>query len=511
MKIGIPCLLAIVLILVLSICGSAVAASAQNNSSVENKVVTNQSHSYSEGTLTIRGYWINNGPGVLSTVNVTALKNAGITDLFVSFDKNNVDGTLNPFLKSFNNSGIRIHAWISCFKNSTGWYDPGTNPDQVNNLINTITTICTNYNISGIHLDAVRYPGTAYKYNGTEHVTDFVEKVYNAIQLINNQNIPNKSKILLSAALMPECGGNGYYYGQDYGQLAPYLDFLVPMIYKGNYLAGTSWIGSTTKYIVEAAGGKPVVAGLQTYRSDDYPVPISASELNTDIQAALDNGSSGYVLFKYGLTDTNISGVPFYSNTYQDDVIQAAAYIKAYVEKYEKLPSTVALSSTYADYVDMPTFLYLLTKSLSYLNSGKNTFSLRLIDFNDPNSPSETVQSGTLQKSEYMSLVSSILNYMKTKGAAPNYRNSTLGNIPYQNLIYAYSKIVNYYDLNGVLPSSVSIKPLVWPDVKTTDPVSNATKIPLSYPVTITFDEKIAAGTNYSGIYLKNTASGNKI
>jgi methionine-rich copper-binding protein CopC len=495
----------------LSICGSTVAASTQNNSSSENYIVHNQSQVYSEGTLTIRGYWINNGVSVLNTMNVSALKDAGVTDLFISTDKSNVQGSVEPFLNKFNNSGIRIHAWIGCFKNGTAWYDPGTNPDLVNKLINTIISISTNYNISGIHLDSVRYPGTAYKYNGTQHVTDFTQDVYNIIQNINSQNIPNKNNILLSAALMPETNHNGYYYGQDYGMLAPYLDFLVPMIYKGNYQAGTSWIGSTTKYIVQAAGGKPVVAGIQTYRSDDYPVPISASELNTDIQTALDNGSSGYVLFKYGLTDTSTSGVPFYSNTYHDDIFQAAAYVKAYIEKYENLPSQVSLSSSLADYVDMPTFLYLLTKSLNYLDSGKTTSSIRVIDYNDPTSPLETVKSGTLNKSEYLDIANSILYYMKSKGYAPGYRNSSLDNIPYQNLIYAYSKILNYYDLNGVLPSSVSVKPLLWPDVKTTDPAENSTKIPISYPITITFDENIKAGANYSGIYLKNLASGSKI
>lgn len=487
------------------------ASSAQNNSSSENNSINNQSEVYSEGTLTIRGYWINNGPSVLNTVNVTALKKAGVTDLFISTNKNDVKGSLEPFLIKFSNSGIRIHAWITCFKNDGAWYDPGTNPELVNKLLNTLISISTNYNISGIHLDSVRYPGTAYKHNGTQHVTDFTQDVYNIIQGINNKKIKNKNKILLSAALMPETNGNGYYYGQDYGKLAPYLDFLVPMIYKGNYLAGNSWIGATTRYIVQAAGGKPVVAGLQTYRGDSYPVPISSSELDTDIQTALDNGSSGYVLFKYGLTDTSTSGVTFYSYTYLEDIFKAASYVKTYIEKYEKLPSQVSLNSSLADYVDMPTFLYLLTKSITYLDSGKTTSSIRVIDYNNPTNSPENVKSGSLSKSEYLDIASSILSYMKSKGCAPDYRNSALGSVPYQNLIYAYSKIINYYDLKGTLPSSVSVKNLLWPDVKTTDPAGNSTKVPRSYPITITFDENIKAGANYSGIYLKNLVSGSKM
>jgi transglutaminase-like putative cysteine protease len=106
---------------------------------------------------------------------------------------------------------------------------------------------------------------------------------------------------------MPEGSANAHYYGQDYGQLAKYLDFLVPMIYKGNYGKNTAWIGTTTKYIVSKANGKPVIVGLQTYKSDSNLAKLTATELNQDIKAATDNGASGYALFRYGLLDANFS------------------------------------------------------------------------------------------------------------------------------------------------------------------------------------------------------------
>jgi hypothetical protein len=137
-----------------------------------------------------------------------------------------------------------------------------------------------------------------------------VQNIYYSIQKINNQKIFGKHQILLSADLMPECDKNAYYYGQDYSKLAPYLNFLVPMIYKGNYNQNTAWIGTTTHYIVVHAMGKPVVAGIQTYLSDTNPTPLPANELYNDIITAINNGSSGYVLFKYGLVDSTIQKFP---------------------------------------------------------------------------------------------------------------------------------------------------------------------------------------------------------
>lgn len=46
------------------------------------------------------------------------------------------------------------------------------------------------------------------------------------------------------------------------------------------------------------------------------------------------------------------------------------------------------------------------------------------------------------------------------------------------------------------------------PIVTSTDPTVNASQVPLTSPVTITFSENILAGPNFSGIYIKNIVSG---
>jgi uncharacterized lipoprotein YddW (UPF0748 family) len=264
----------------------------------------------------MQAVWLPSSYVTYNTLNVTKLTKMGITDVFVKVSQTNYKSVLTSIFSKVSGTGINIHAWITCFYYNGSWINPQKNTTYVNSLISFISSV-TKYsvngkNVDGIHLDYVRYPGTAYKYTGaTATITSFVQKVYNTVKAID-------SSVAVSAALMPEGSVNAYYYGQNYTQLSNYLDFLVPMIYKGNYgydsstgtnskgSSGTNWIASKVSYIVSQANGKPVIAGLQTYRSDNDVTAISASELQNDINAAISNGASGYALFRYGLIDDDL-------------------------------------------------------------------------------------------------------------------------------------------------------------------------------------------------------------
>lgn len=69
---------------------------------------------------------------------------------------------------------------------------------------------------------------------------------------------------MVSAAVMSEGPGNADAYGQDFEEFGKYLDWICPMIYKGNYKTDTAWIGKSTAYINNKASGN-VITGLQTY------------------------------------------------------------------------------------------------------------------------------------------------------------------------------------------------------------------------------------------------------
>ncbi len=479
-------------------------AAGEGNSSTpeENASLNYQSNQASQyegtsDTLNVRGYWINPQATPLNTINVTSLQDEGITDVFISTSKSN-PSSLQGFITKFNNSGIRVHAWVSCFHDGNNWIDPG-NQTQVEVITSSIINIATNYGIDGIHLDYARYSGTpgneAYRYNGTTHVTSFVQDIYNEIQLINNQDTPDKPYILLSAALMPETSANGYYYGQNYTQLAPYLDFMVPMIYKGNYRKNTTWIAYVTDYIVNAANGTPVVAGLQTYMSDTYAIPIPSSELEGDIQAALDNGSYGYVLFRYGLTD-EFEEIP-YSYTNLTDILDAANWVKNYINQNGALPSALLLNSTIGTHeIDMPILLSLLTRGLLYINNN-DTGPVGVIDYENPTSPSTTIYMGTLTKAEYIDIATRVLNFMNAYGRAPNFSGSSLGNIPYKDLFKIFSNVLDYYKLNNILPDSFSLNDTTPPTVTETNPATNSVIKQTNGTIKVTFTENIKKGTDW--------------
>jgi methionine-rich copper-binding protein CopC len=452
--------------------GNATNTSEQNitsnvtnssNTTIQKSMEAAGGTSYSK----VKSVWIPSD--YVSSLNVTALQNLGITDVFV---KSNLISTpsyssvLTAILQKLKGTNIRVHAWITCFKDTNGdWIDPA-NKTQQNFLINSITGIVKNYNVSGINLDYVRYSGSGSNIageSGTAAITAFVQLVYNTVKSIN-------SSVAVSADLMPEGSSNAYYYGQNYTQLAQYLDFLVPMIYKGNYgynsstgtsssgKNGTSWIASTVAYIVSQSNGTPVIAGLQTYRSDKNVTTIPASELQNDINAAINNGSSGYALFRYGL-----------------------------------ISSSFGMDST------IPTI-----KSIDPANNSVNVPINKVIKVTF----SEPVKAGTLSiyvknssTGKYVPITTSISSNVLTITLNSNLTKGTT-----YNIILNASSIT---DLAGNAIKAYTTKfttDATAPTVKSIDPANNSVNIPINKTIKITFNEPVKAGT--LSIYLKNLKTG---
>jgi hypothetical protein len=237
----------------------------------------------------IKGYWMNYDDAKKATVE--ELTTIGITDIFVLVsrfeDKNNYYKKVLPeLIKKFR--GVRVHSWSVIFKNKDGsWHTP-KDIAFGDEIVNKLADFSKIEGLAGIHLDYVRYPGSAK--GDSESITQFVSKVREV----------TKGKIL-SAAVMPEMDSNAPLYGQDYAQMGKYCDWLLPMAYKNSYKANTPWIGRVVKYINERAPGK-VICGIMSYVSDSDTTKLKPDELNTDIKTAIDNGAKGFCLFKYGLS-----------------------------------------------------------------------------------------------------------------------------------------------------------------------------------------------------------------
>ncbi|WP_407378939.1 hypothetical protein [Methanobrevibacter sp.] len=247
------------------------------------------------------GYWLRYGN--MNDVDFEVLASSGTKHIilhsyaFTAYGENNVI----HWIKQANDYGMKVHIWMqvayyggwSTLSNSDGSY----NYDLINSKIDEARYYAGVPGVSGVHFDYLRFPGTAHNYpNGVDSINYFVVNAVAAIKAVN-------PSCMASAAIMPEPSSMIYYYGQDYSTLSRYLDFIAPMVYKGNYNSGTSWIGSVTKWFVDNSKGAEVWTGLQAYRSDDDVTPLPVSELANDAQTALNSGAKGIVMFRWGATN----------------------------------------------------------------------------------------------------------------------------------------------------------------------------------------------------------------
>jgi hypothetical protein len=137
------------------------------------------------------------------------------------------------------------------------------------------------------------------------------------------------------------------------------------------------------------------------------------------------------------------------------EITTAAGSVANYIDQNQKLPNYVTISNTQ---ISMPQFLELLNNGLLQINGNKNTL-IALNNVTKPPSPSEDLESGDINKSEYIDLASEIQNFMDSTGRAPNYATSTLGNIQYETLIYLESQIMNFFSVNNRLPNYAVVNP----------------------------------------------------
>ena len=246
------------------------------------------------------GYWLHGR--TMKDVDVRSLVSFGTTDVFLHEYAFTAHGRkdVEAWIAQADAAGLKVHIWIQAFYYGK-WINPVKDgkPDMslFNEKIARAQTYARIPGVAGIHLDYVRYPGTAFKTaGGTRAVSEFVRLAATRL----HQTSP---RLVVSAALMPETTSNEHYYGQDYASLSKHLNVVVPMIYKGNYKKDTSWIAATTKWYVENSKGAQVWAGLQGYKSDDDTSSLPTPEITADVEAALDAGAAGAVIFRWGVTN----------------------------------------------------------------------------------------------------------------------------------------------------------------------------------------------------------------
>lgn len=248
----------------------------------------------------------------MNDVNLDTLQAKGIGNVIlheVAFTKHGEDSTV-AFIRAAQERDLKVHIWFQCFYKDGKWVNPVD--DSLNRYkqeyFDQVISRALHYEelgVDGIHLDYIRFGGTAHKHNpsaeitATGCVTEFCRQISAALKA-------RRPGIVLSAALMPEPDSE-YYYGQDPAQMGQYLDILMPMIYYhcDSYRPnGAEWALEVADHFATKGAPAKVWAGITTYEDTDtsHVVPMSAVKIARDAKMFLNRSkASGVVLFRYGL------------------------------------------------------------------------------------------------------------------------------------------------------------------------------------------------------------------
>ncbi len=207
----------------------------------------------------IVGYCINPNITPISEIDFNALKNAGITDVYVLVTNNNYLPVLSEAKTKSDAVGIRTNAWV---------YPGFSYASQVAHM-----------NI-GVLLDVETYDMPSY-----------------IPQIIAMRSATQG--VTFSLCVKPDgWDGNQYYY-----LIAPLCDHIVPMLYTGDYGKGTTSLTNWVKFYNTLYPGK-ITAGLETYQSDHDPTAKNPDNISAEINAVKPY-THGIILFRYGLSNFN--------------------------------------------------------------------------------------------------------------------------------------------------------------------------------------------------------------
>lgn len=210
----------------------------------------------------IVGYYINPSITPPSEINFNDLKTAGITDIYVLVTNDNYLPVLSEAKPKADAVGIRTNAWVF----------PGFSyaPQVAHMKI-------------GVLLDVETYDMPAY------------------VPQIQAMRLATQG-VTFSLCVKPDgWDGNQYYY-----LIAPLCDHIVPMLYIGDYGQGitglTNWVKIYNIYNIIYPG--KIIAGLETYESDQNPTPKSVNTVLAEIKS-VQPYTHGVILFRYGLSNFN--------------------------------------------------------------------------------------------------------------------------------------------------------------------------------------------------------------
>ena len=188
-----------------------------------------------------------------------------------------------------------------------------------NHIAAVAADIVQRYDVDGLHLDLIRYPGSNYSFDPytmqaysdalqispTLTITDWrpnfqraqinviVQQIYSATMAINPD-------LLVSAAVWPNySSGYNSYYQDSKGWLAnSIIDANLPMLYSSDIFNDLPAWTARAQGFLDDAHGRYVFPGISTNYTD-------VNQIIDRIEAARSWGAKGVALFSYGALNTN--------------------------------------------------------------------------------------------------------------------------------------------------------------------------------------------------------------
>ena len=135
---------------------------------------------------------------------------------------------------------------------------------------------------------------------------------------------------------------------------------------------------------------------------------------------------------------------------------KASTTFMNYVNKNGKLKSTISISNH--NYTTTE-YLYLLSKAINSTNKTKVDINTKLVNKSYVNTNIKSIN-GTINKTEYGQLAGKTMKFIEKNKRAPNWVTSSKGNIPYNQMVLAFSKCLDQYNQSGKFPSSIKLNDL---------------------------------------------------
>lgn len=248
--------------------------------------------------------WIENDGEIMK--NMKALGYDHVLLNFSAFASNKMRVT-KQFLQLAAETGIMVHVWMQAFYQG-GWVSPVIDAenrydqDLFDKIVAEAKMYVEDYGAQGIHLDYIRFGGTAYKHNPSKEITA-VGAVNECCRQVREGIDAVGENIVLSAAMMAEENAQ-YYYGQNPASMGKYVDVFMPMIYRyhaGSVKYSDEWCKKMSRQFTTITDSQ-VWAGITTYDYVGNSVSsLESAEIRTDAEVFLDTDCTGLVLFRYGL------------------------------------------------------------------------------------------------------------------------------------------------------------------------------------------------------------------